>query len=201
MSQQTGRPEDPTRGRGTDDLQRRRSRGDAVDYDDDLDEDFEDDEERPRGFGATVLAAIKELVIVIVLAMALWLSWTYALGRGIEHLRQVVDAEHGGLLGPVPAVVLFSYLNPLLRGGNDALRRAADAGAHGVLVTDLPLGSDPERREWGLRMIIVSRCLERIGDHAVDIGEQTAYLVTGEFREFTDASHTGPPNTTPRELD
>ena len=38
-------------------------------------------------------------------------------------------------------------------------------------------------------MIIISRCLERIGDHAVDIGEQTAYLVTGEFREFTDASH------------
>jgi len=52
----------------------------------------------------------------------------------------------------------------------------------------LDLGSDPERREWGLRMIIVSRCLERIGDHAVDIGEQVAYLVTGEFREFTDAS-------------
>jgi phosphate transport system protein len=54
----------------------------------------------------------------------------------------------------------------------------------------LSLGGDPELREWGLRMIIVSRCLERIGDHAVDIGEQTAYLVTGEFREFTDASHT-----------
>jgi phosphate transport system protein len=53
----------------------------------------------------------------------------------------------------------------------------------------LELGNDAERREWGVRMIIVSRCLERIGDHAVDIGEQTAYLVTGEFREFTDASH------------
>jgi phosphate transport system protein len=51
------------------------------------------------------------------------------------------------------------------------------------------LGNDPAIREWGLRMIIVSRCLERVGDHAVDIGEQTAYLVTGEFREFTDASH------------
>ena len=58
----------------------------------------------------------------------------------------------------------------------------------------LALGTDEERREWGLRMILVSRCLERIGDHAVDIGEQTAYLVTGEFREFTDASH---PDTTP----
>ena len=46
-------------------------------------------------------------------------------------------------------------------------------------------------------MIIVSRCLERIGDHAVDIGEQTAYLVTGEFREFTDASHWGAPYLVP----
>ncbi len=62
----------------------------------------------------------------------------------------------------------------------------------------LSLGGDPELREWGLRMIIVSRCLERIGDHAVDIGEQTAYLVSGDFREFTDASHG--PGTTPRDL-
>jgi phosphate transport system protein len=53
----------------------------------------------------------------------------------------------------------------------------------------LDLGHDQSSREWGLRMIIVSRALERVGDHAVDIGEQTAYLVTGEFREFTDASH------------
>jgi phosphate transport system protein len=51
----------------------------------------------------------------------------------------------------------------------------------------LELGA--EQREWGLRMLVISRCLERVGDHAVDIGEQTAYLVTGEFREFTDASH------------
>jgi phosphate transport system protein len=53
------------------------------------------------------------------------------------------------------------------------------------------LGGDESRFEWGLRMMMVSRCLERIGDHAVDIGEQTAYLVSGEFKEFTDASHTG----------
>ena len=53
----------------------------------------------------------------------------------------------------------------------------------------LSFGRDPKLHEWGLRMILVSRCFERIGDHAVDIGERTAYLVTGEFREFTDASH------------
>jgi phosphate transport system protein len=52
----------------------------------------------------------------------------------------------------------------------------------------LDLAGDPSAHEWGLRMLLISRCLERIGDHAVDIGEQTAYLVSGEFREFTDAS-------------
>ena len=54
------------------------------------------------------------------------------------------------------------------------------------------LALDPELTEWGVRMLLVSRCLERIGDHAVDIGEQVAYLVTAEFREFTDASHPVP---------
>jgi phosphate transport system protein len=55
----------------------------------------------------------------------------------------------------------------------------------------LSLGDSPEEREYGLRMLVVSRCVERIGDHAVDIGEQVVYLVTGEFREFSDASHPG----------
>jgi phosphate transport system protein len=53
----------------------------------------------------------------------------------------------------------------------------------------LSLGNSPEEREYGLRVLVVSRCVERIGDHAVDIGEQVVYLVTGEFREFSDASH------------
>ncbi len=53
----------------------------------------------------------------------------------------------------------------------------------------LALASDPGSQEWGMRMIVVARCIERIGDNAVDIGEQTAYVVSGLFREFTDASH------------
>jgi phosphate transport system protein len=53
----------------------------------------------------------------------------------------------------------------------------------------LAVGGDERKREWGLRMIVISRCLERFGDHTVDIGEQVAYLITGELREFSDASH------------
>ena len=64
-----------------------------------------------------------------------------------------------------------------------------DAANRRVVHQILSLSADPDLREWGLRMLLVSRCLERIGDHAVDIGEQTAFLVSGQFREFTDASH------------
>jgi phosphate transport system protein len=48
---------------------------------------------------------------------------------------------------------------------------------------------NPEMLEWAVRMMIVSRQLERAGDHAVDIAEQVAFLLTGQFQEFTDASH------------
>ena len=61
----------------------------------------------------------------------------------------------------------------------------------------LELGDDADRREWAMHMMLVARCLERIGDNAVDIGEQTAFVVTGLFREFEDASHPelAPPQT------
>jgi phosphate transport system protein len=53
----------------------------------------------------------------------------------------------------------------------------------------LRVGEDTDTREWAMLMILVSRCIERIGDNAVDIGEQTAFVVTGLFREFSDSSH------------
>jgi phosphate transport system protein len=49
-------------------------------------------------------------------------------------------------------------------------------------------GNDPHAREWGAHAMLIARYLERIGDHTVDIGEQIAFVISGEFREFTDAS-------------
>jgi phosphate transport system protein len=51
------------------------------------------------------------------------------------------------------------------------------------------IGDDIDTREWAMHMTLVARALERIGDNAVDIGEQTAFVVTGLFREFSDSSH------------
>ena len=53
------------------------------------------------------------------------------------------------------------------------------------------VGEDLDTREWAMTMMLVARALERIGDNAVDIGEQVAFVVTGLFREFEDASHPG----------
>src|SRR4051794_35267725 len=58
----------------------------------------------------------------------------------------------------------------------------------------LEIGDDPDRREWAMTMLLAARAIERVGDNAVDIGEQVAFVVTGLFREFEDASH---PQVTP----
>ena len=68
-----------------------------------------------------------------------------ALGHGVNLARTFELVERAALEIPV---VLFSYLNPILTGGPGALARAAAAGIHGILVTDLPVGADPEREEW-----------------------------------------------------
>lgn len=58
------------------------------------------------------------------------------------------------------------------------------------MLGDLKRYVDDERSfEWAMNLVLVARYLERFGDHCVDIAEQTAFLVTGVFREFTDASH------------
>jgi phosphate transport system protein len=62
----------------------------------------------------------------------------------------------------------------------------------------LEIGEDHDRREWAMTMLLVARALERTGDNAVDVGEQVAFVVTGLFREFEDASHPDEPLVEPQ---
>ena len=99
--------------------------------------------------------------------------------------------EMGSRCEEMIRIALGSFGDRDLEGAESLveLDELIDRANRRVVERILELGSDPDMREYGLRMVIVSRALERIGDHAVDIGEQTAYLLTAEFREFTDASH------------
>jgi phosphate transport system protein len=116
------------------------------------------------------------------------------LAHGLPPDTPLIDAfdEMASRAEEMIRVALDSFVNRDVDGAESLvdLDELIDRTNRRVVNYVLDLGTDLERREWGLRMIVISRCLERIGDHAVDIGEQTAYLVTGEFREFTDASRT-----------
>jgi tryptophan synthase alpha chain len=68
-----------------------------------------------------------------------------ALEQGMSYEGVLTLVERASLEVPI---VLFSYLNPVLAAGPDALMRAADAGASGILITDVPVGADPKREEW-----------------------------------------------------
>ena len=111
----------------------------------------------------------------------------------LENDPALVEAfdEMGSRAEEMIRVAMRSFAERDLAGAESLpdLDELIDRSNRRVVERILDLGPNTELREWGIRMIVVSRCLERIGDHAVDIGEQTAYLVTGEFREFTDASH------------
>ena len=115
------------------------------------------------------------------------------LTAGLDPDETLVEAfeEMGSRAEEMIRVAMTSFAERDVAGAETLvdLDELIDRANRRLVTHVLELGNEPERREWGVRMIIVSRCLERIGDHAVDIGEQTAYLVTGEFREFTDASH------------
>ena len=58
-----------------------------------------------------------------------------------------------------------------------------------IFARAVEVGTNPDVREWAMTMMLVARALERIGDNAVDVGEQVAFVVSGLFREFSDASH------------
>ena len=103
-----------------------------------------------------------------------------------EQIREMGDLVVGMLRSAMEAFdrrdLELSLRLPKMDDPVDRLNRASHLEA-------LKLADDPSALDWGLHMNLVSRALERVGDQAVDIAEQVGFLITGEFREFTDASH------------
>jgi phosphate transport system protein len=103
--------------------------------------------------------------------------------------------QHLGEMGALALGMVGAAMAALARRDLDLARKLPelddplDRLNRGMLGQVLGVSNDQRMLEWGIRMHVVSRQLERVGDNAVDIAEQVAFLVTGEFHEFTDASH------------
>ena len=106
-----------------------------------------------------------------------------------------VLVEMGERAEEMVRVALDSFARRDLAGAESLVERddAIDRANRRFVERLVDLMAEPELREWGLRMVVAARTIERIGDRAVDIGEQTAYLLTAQFREFSDASHPATP--------
>jgi phosphate transport system protein len=116
-------------------------------------------------------------------------------------LDEMDVAPHAAILERIERMGMVA--GQQVEGSREAFRRRDVALAEGLVRQDdeldrlnreifrlaLDIGDDRRAREWAMHMILVARSLERLGDNAVDIGEQTAFVVTGLFREFSDASH------------
>ena len=115
------------------------------------------------------------------------------LAEGLPQIPEVLqDLEQ---MGKMALRMVGSAMNALARRDVDLagklpeLDDPIDELNREMLPKVLAASDDKRLLEWGIRMYVVSRQIERIGDNAVDIAEQVAFLVTGQFREFTDASH------------
>ena len=104
-----------------------------------------------------------------------------ALANGMSFEGTLQLIQRAALRVPV---VLFTYLNPVLAAGSDALDRAARAGAHGLLVTDLPVGADPgleQRLAAGpldfVRLVAPTTPTERMA-HIARNGRGFVYLIS-----------------------
>ena len=109
---------------------------------------------------------------------------------GSATMRQQLD-EMGTLVVGMIRTAMESFAKrdldlclrlPIMDDPVDRLNRATHLEA-------LKLADDPRALDWGMHMNMAARALERVGDNAVDIAEQVGFLLTGEFREYTDASH------------
>ena len=127
------------------------------------------------GDGCVTIAKLSKLVADVDPDPALTDVLTEMGERAEEMLRVALDSFSSRDLAGAESLVELDEL--IDRANRRFVERLVDVMA------------EPEFREWGLRMVVVARTIERIGDRAVDIGEQTAYLLTAQFREFTDASH------------
>lgn len=114
------------------------------------------------------------------------------LSTGLPKVERVAEqiVEMGDLVRPMlrSAIDSFARRDPDEARLLPAMDEPVDRINKNMYREVVALGSDPKLLEWATHMMMAARALERIGDQAVDVGEQVVFLVTGEFHDFNEES-------------
>jgi phosphate transport system protein len=129
-----------------------------------------------------------ERVADLCVNIAKFIKLAIDLPRSPEIVQELVEMGRQAARMLETAIKSFSERNLELALGLPRMDDRIDRLNRELFKQASHFAGDEGAMEWGSRMVLVSRQLERMGDHAVDIGEQVAFMITGEFREFTDAS-------------
>jgi phosphate transport system protein len=118
--------------------------------------------------------------------IARFAEFTQRLPRSDRVVEQIV--EMGDLVGPMLLTAIESFVR---RDADEArllpaMDEPVDRINRNMYREVVASGQDPGLLEWATHMMMAARALERIGDQAVDIGEQVVFLVTGEFTEWNE---------------
>ncbi len=176
--------------------------------DDELDAAYKDIEERTFNLLATQTPVASDLRLVFaILHTSVHLERVGDQGVNIAKMALVTNelpahptilshlAEMGDVVSAMlrTAIEAFARRDAELAAQLESMDEPVDRLNRNMYRDVATLAGDLQALEWGIRMNVVSRQLERVGDNAVDIGEQVVFLRTGEFTEFSDASHHEPP--------
>ena len=111
--------------------------------------------------------------------------------HGLPRVESIVEkvVEMGDLVRPMVRSAIHSYVQRDLDEARllPAMDEPIDRLNATMYLEVVAVGAHREMLEWATKMMMVSRALERIGDQAVDFGEQTAFLITGERAQFDEA--------------
>lgn len=117
------------------------------------------------------------------------------LNAGLPAVPRMCDLvrEMGDLVRPMIRTAIKAYLHEDLEEARllPTMDEPVDRLNANMYKEIIEVGENRPMLEWATKILMVSRALERVGDQAVDFGEQTAYLITGEWAEFDETGMAG----------
>lgn len=104
---------------------------------------------------------------------------------GAQMRSKLVEIGETVRIGVVQSRRAFAERNVALAQSVVDRHRDVNRLKRDIVLLGVEGGDEADSGEWATTMVLVALALERICDYTLEIGEQTVYVVSGLFREFS----------------